>query len=208
MLLPDGPELVNVPHPKLGAISVRKRTPPSPDFPHLVWFTSRTAILRCRSEARLSDMLGLSCPRSDNCFRFCRLAGCLQRALESRNWSASDVSNLFHWRRIALGFPLSDVAVVRWRDHRGYYTDYGRHLTVSAVAAGDDPDDWFVSEQPVDVMRLTEYWASPSPWKPRLERIRGYVPEVRKMVSMCRAARTAGEEICIPPPWMNTGNET
>jgi hypothetical protein len=66
---------------------------------------------------------------------------------------------------VALGFPLVGRGFVKWPEHPGCATAKGRELNATARAVGDDPDDWYVSEQPVDVLTLSEFWA---PSKARL----------------------------------------
>jgi hypothetical protein len=108
------------------------------------------------------------------------------------------------WYRVALGFPTVDIPVTRWGDYRGHDTPEGRSLNESAIEAGDDPDDWYVSEQEIDVMKVAEFWSSRSVSKPRLERVGGdYVSRIRRMVTGCREARAKGQGVYIPPAWMD-----
>lgn len=101
--------------------------------------------------------------------------------------------------RMALEFPISDIPVVRWREHPGFETSEGKELNRTAVHDyGDDPDDWYVSEVPVDVLKAAAVWGSRSMLKPKLERWDHYLPDVRKMVTLCREQ----PGVFIPPSWL------
>jgi hypothetical protein len=108
------------------------------------------------------------------------------------------LANAIALNRIALGFPVAAIPVVPWRDHLGYATDEGRELNETAREAGDNPEDWYVSEVPVDILAATEIWTSSSIMRPKLKRLDAYLPHVRQMVEMCRS--TPGT--FIPPTWL------
>ncbi len=79
----------------------------------------------------------------------------------------------------------------------------GRDTNASAIDAGDDPADWYVSEQDIDVTRIAEFWSSPSVSNPRLERIdNDYIGRIRKMVTACREGHSKGQGVYIAPAWM------
>jgi hypothetical protein len=62
----------------------------------------------------------------------------------------------------------------------------GRELNETAREAGDDPNDWYVSETPIDVMKVSEFWSSRTVLNPRLQRSDSYIADIRRMVTMCR----------------------
>ena len=74
--------------------------------------------------------------------------------------SGSQISNALALNRVALGFQIFEVPLVHWPKHAGYRTPEGRALT-SATDAGDNLDDWYVSETPVDLMKISEFCARP-----------------------------------------------
>ena len=106
-------------------------------------------------------------------------------------------ANCLAWNRIALGFPIT-AQFVPWPKYCGYNTPEGRDLNQSARDYGDNPDDWYVSETPVDVMGATEVWGSRSVMKPKLERSQTYLKDVHRMVALCRNNPGA----YIPPSWL------
>jgi hypothetical protein len=77
-------------------------------------------------------------------------------------------------------------------------TDEGQELNESARAAADDPDEWYVSEEPVDVMKISEFWFSPRVLGPRMKPFPAYIGEIKKMVSLCREQKG----VYIPPSWL------
>ena len=66
--------------------------------------------------------------------------------------------------RIALGFDRAEIGLVPWPEYCGYFTPEGRYLNDVAISAGDDPDDWWISETPIDLGKLKTYH-----WSSRLE---------------------------------------
>ena len=109
-----------------------------------------------------------------------------------------EFSNTVALNRIALGFRISSIPVVPWPEYYGYATDEGRGLNETARDAGDDPNDWYVSEVPVDLMQVVEFWHSPTMMKPKLKQSQSYVADIQRMVAMCR--ETKG--VYIPPSWL------
>jgi hypothetical protein len=107
-------------------------------------------------------------------------------------------SNAMALHRIALGFPVSAIPVVPWPDHPGYGTDEGQELNKSARDAGDNPNDWWVSEEPVEVLTASEVWTCHKIMDVKLSRNDWYLKEVRKMVQMCRDTKG----VFIPPSWL------
>ena len=167
-------------HPHLGEIkSDLKMRRPVQDFPALAWFTTRINTPRC-----LTDSGVYAVDQSTGEKRDVDLGG--------------KAANLLAMNRIAIGFPIADIPVVRWTDHPGFDTGEGRDLNESAIDYGDDPADWYVAEQPVDVMLASEVWTSRRVLNPKLERQEGYLLDVKRMVQMCRDEPGA----YIPPSWM------
>lgn len=149
------------------------------DFPPLAWFTTRIEVPNCLLHSSLM-LLDKSSGVTREVARDPRL------------------SNAIALNRIALGFPVAAISVVPWRDHSGYVTDEGKALNETAREAGDNPDEWYVSEAPVDVLAATEIWSSPSIMRPKLKRLDAYLPHVRRMVEMCRSRPGT----FIPPTWL------
>lgn len=167
-------------HPQLGELKLNANLRRAMrDFPPLAWFTTRIEVPNCllRSSLMLQD-------KSTGATR--------EVARDPR------LANAIALNRIALGFPVAAIPVVPWRDHPGYVTDEGRELNETAGEAGDNPDEWYVSETPVDVLAATEIWSSPSIMRPKLKRLDAYLPHVRRMVEMCRSRPGT----FIPPTWL------
>ena len=108
-----------------------------------------------------------------------------------------EIANALHLNRVALGFPIADIPVVSWPEYFGYRTAEGQELNETARMAGDNPDDWYISETPVDVLQTSEVWISRSIMKPKLERSDGYLQDIRRMVTLCRKKKAF-----IPPSWL------
>ncbi|MGM4992728.1 hypothetical protein [Tardiphaga sp. 841_E9_N1_2] len=165
-------------HPHLGKVltntSLRRE---AKDFPALAWFTRQVSTPNCLMKASI----------------FYLDENGIQRSLDM----SRDMVNVYALHRMALGFPIADIAVTHWPDHPGYDTPEGRDLNESAIEAGDDPADWYVSETPVDVLRSTQIWCTRSMLKPKLERWDWYLKDVHNMVQMCRK-----QSAYIPPSWM------
>lgn len=172
-------------HPLFGEIntdaSMRR---PCVDFPPLAWFTRSTSIPQCLLKA---EMVAVS--KSDgSAIDFERETG----------MGRQQIANGIALKRFALGFKNDPAIFQPWKDHFGYATAEGSALNESARAAGDNPDLWYVADQPVDVLTCTEVWASRSIFKPRLEPFPQYLPEIQRMVRLCRDNPGAH----IPPSWL------
>ena len=167
-------------HPDLGELTLDANLRRAMhDFPPLAWFTTRIEVPNCLLHSSLM-LLDKSSGVTREVARDPRL------------------SNAIALNRIALGFPVAAISVVPWRDHSGYVTDEGKALNETAREAGDNPDEWYVSEAPVDVLAATEIWSSPSIMRPKLKRLDAYLPHVRRMVEMCRSRPGT----FIPPTWL------
>lgn len=168
-------------HPHLGEIktdaSVRRALK---DFPPVAWFTTRIDVPKCLQSKTLL-------------YQSKDTGEMKELHLDEK------MSNEIALQRIALGFPANNIAVVRWPDYRGYDTAEGRVLNETARDAGDDPDDWYVSEVPVDVLASTEVYTSASIFTPKLRRRPDYLRDVHHMVRLCRETPGA----YIPPSWFN-----
>jgi hypothetical protein len=181
VILPEG-QMPPVLHPKLGEIhtdALLRR--PMKDFPPVVWFTSRIDIPQCLLQTGL---------------RFADKDSGQEVASES---VSAEVSNAIALNRVALGFRIDDIAVQPWPEHRGYATAEGRELNETARDVGDDPDEWWVAEEPIDLMLMAEIRVSHSVMKPKLERMDRYLDDVKGMVKRCR--ETPG--VFIPPAWLS-----
>ena len=168
-------------HPQLGDIdhaAMLRR--PFRDFPPLAWFTRKIDVPRCLSGAAVI-------------LRDRKTGEELQRIDDPK------ISHGMALNRVALGFRLSDAVFIPWPQHPGYTTPEGCDLNESAHEFGDDPDDWFVSERPVDVALASEFWASKSILNPKLERFPNQLKHIRKMVHLCRTQ----EGVVIPPSWLS-----
>jgi hypothetical protein len=167
-------------HPQLGELRLDANLRRAMrDFPPLAWFTTRIEVPNCLLHSSLM-LLDKSSGATREVARDPRL------------------SNAIALNRVALGFPVAAISVVPWRDHSGYVTDEGKALNETAREAGDNPDEWYVSEAPVDVLAATEIWSSQSIMRPKLKRLDAYLPHVRRMVEMCRSRPGT----FIPPTWL------
>jgi len=171
-------------HPELGQIITNANLRRSfDDFPRLAWFTSKIDIPRCLMNARMI---------------FADKETGEIRGEADLGIHVQELTHSMALNRMAIGFPIANIPVMRWKGHSGYQTNEGRELNESAREVGDDPDDWWVSEVPVDLLEATEVWISPSVLKPKLKRFPQYLPQIRRMVTLCRERSDA----YIPPSWM------
>jgi len=171
-------------HPKLGEIQTDvKARRECLDFPPLAWFSSSIRIPRCLMDAdfQMRDRNGKP------------IAVDLLNGISSRA-----IANGIALNRVAIGFPVEGSGIVPWREHRGYSTPEGQELNDTARQVGDDPDMWYVSDQPVDVLTSTEIWVSRTKYQPKLERQIDYLQDVHRMVKACRE----NEGVYIPPSWL------
>ncbi|MFL6846459.1 MAG: hypothetical protein ACJ8ER_16450 [Allosphingosinicella sp.] len=180
VILPEG-KMPAVLHPKLGEIQtdafLRRAMV---DFPPVVWLTKRIDVPNCMLQTGL------------------RFADKTSGADRGRADAGPDVSNAIALHRMALGFRIADVPVVPWPEHPGYLTGEGRELNDSAREVGDDPDEWWVSDQSIDLLAMAEIRVSSSIVRPKLERNEQYLGEVKRMVQQCRET----EGVFIPPSWL------
>jgi hypothetical protein len=170
-------------HPKLGEIrsdAMMRRA--MKDFPPVAWFTSEIDIPNCLRNTRI--------------FLTDKQTGEIRYEEEETGRQLSDVLAL---NRVAIGFRFSESSsIVPWRDHPGYVTSEGAGLNETAREVGDDPDKWYVSEQPIDLLKSVQFWSSGSVINPRLERRDAYLKDMHNMVRGCRA----NKGIYIPPTWV------
>lgn len=176
-------------HPQLGEIQTDLAARrPCIDFPPLAWFSRSIVVPKCL----LSPEFQLVSKETGEPIPF------------DPGVDARALANGIALNRIALGFPLDAGPIIPWPEHFGYETQEGRDLNESAIAVGDDPTFWYVSEEPIDVLRATEFWLSKSKLKPKLERNRAYLDDVRRMVITCREQ----EGVYIPPSWLTPEQAT
>ncbi|TCP36523.1 hypothetical protein [Sphingomonas sp. BK235] len=166
-------------HPAFGEImtSTAMRRPMR-DFPALAWFTSDINVPKCLQHF---DMYGVD-----------KETGQRKRLELAPEAAAAMVLN-----RMAIGFRSADIPVVPWPAHRGYDTGEGRELNESARDVGDDPDRWWVSDTPVDVLKSTDIRGSKTLTGLKMERLDGYLAQVHQMVQLCRSIPGT----YIPPSW-------
>jgi len=168
-------------HPQLGEIRTDARVRRSmEDFPPVAWFTSKTHVPQC-----LQDIEFRLVTNDDN------------RTLRETR-VPPHLASAFSLQRLALGFPVEGSTIIPWRDYYGFSTPEGRELNRTAQAVGDNPNDWWVSETPVDVLTSTEVWVQRQLRSPRLENYPPYLADVHKMVRLCRDRKDA----YIPPAWV------
>lgn len=169
-------------HPHLGVVGQEPRFRRAlKDFPPLAWFTTRVEIPKCLIEMKLlfqsketGELVG-ELPMPDG---------------------ASDALSL---TRMAIEFKIKDIPVVPWPDYYGYNMSEGEELNATARECGDNPNHWYVSEQPIDVGLLSSVWTPRKGNRHRLERNDRYLPDVKRMVALCRAQ----PGVFIPPSWMS-----
>lgn len=177
-LLPEG-EMPAVLHPHLGEIQTSATLRRAmKDFPPLVWLTRRLEVPHVLLETLLILKNSKGVVVSETIDR--------------------DLSNGLALNRMAFGFDREEIGVVAWPDHPGYDTAEGRELNDTAREVGDDPDDWYVSERPIDLLKMAEVRFSRSVMKPKLERSDSYLADVKRMVAMCRER----PDVFIPPSWI------
>lgn len=177
-ILPEG-KMNDVLHPVLGVMQSDARfRRPMIDFPPLVWLTTQIEVPRCLKMFSV---------------HFVNEGGVVSEIQVN-----DDVANSIALNRFALGFPIKAIGAVPWKDHRGYSTEEGKKLNETAIDAGDDPENWYVTEAPVDVLHASEVWFSRSKLRPKLTREDWYFEQMRKMVTMCRD----NPGTFIPPSWL------
>ncbi|HEX8625866.1 MAG TPA: hypothetical protein VF782_12445 [Allosphingosinicella sp.] len=183
VILPEG-KMPAVLHPKLGEIQtdafLRRAMV---DFPPVVWLTRRIEVPNCMLQTGL---------------RFADKETGVERG---RSEAGADLSNAIALNRLALGFRIADVSVVPWPEYPGYSTAEGQELNESAREVGDDPDQWFVSEEPIDLLAMAEIRVSRSIARPKLERSDRYLGEVKALIQRCRDTPGA----FVPPSWLKPG---
>lgn len=164
-------------HPQLGEVSNSPVTlrRPMQDFPALAWFTSRIEVPRCLSAS---------------------VVAVTEKG--ERIALPEDVINALAMARLAIGFPAADIPVIPWSQHYGYHTAEGKQLNEDAREVGDNPDEWWVSEEPVDLLKSNEIWIAKSFKNTKLVRQENYLADVKRMVTLCRENPT----VYIPPSWM------
>jgi hypothetical protein len=174
-------------HPVLGEIKTTGTLRRSmSDFPPLAWFTTEVSVPKCLLQTSLAFV--------DN------ETGKLRGDLSELDERLARAISLTH---VALGFPAGDIPARPWQEHPGYVTAEGKELNETARDAGDDPDDWYVSDEPVDVMKVTEFWHDVKKGNTRrMVRHPAYVADIHRMVKLCRTQ----SGVHIPPSWVGEHN--
>ncbi|UPJ78573.1 hypothetical protein IVB16_27380 [Bradyrhizobium sp. 183] len=169
-------------HPRLGTIRTNALLRRSmTDFPPLAWFTSEITIPNCLRDTQIMFV--------DND----------TGTTKYEDRPGPEMSDALALNRVAIGFRLfENPTIQRWRDHRGYTTSEGRELNETARDLGDDPGRWYVSEQPVDLLKSVQFWSSKSVINPHLERFDSYLKDMHNMVRLCKT-----RQAYIPPTWLS-----
>src|SRR5207248_10116024 len=115
------------------------------------WFTSDIAVPNCLRSMRL-------------CFTD-KATG----ELRYEDEAIGNLSDALVLNRVAIGFRLSECpSFVKWSEYPGYHTAEGEELNDTARIAGNNPDTWYVSEQPIDLLKAVEFWSSRKVINPKL----------------------------------------
>jgi hypothetical protein len=168
-------------HPQLGKVrtdATMRR--PLKDFPPVAWFTTHIEVPKV---LMVHEMVFVD-----------KVTGEPIRRMEI----GLEISNAYALQRLALGFPVASIPAVPWPEYYGYLTPEGQELNETAREKGNNPDDWYLSESPVDVLQVSEFWCSRSILKPKLRRDDGYIRDIRRMVTLCRERKAY-----ILPTWLN-----
>jgi hypothetical protein len=170
----------HVVHPQLGTINTSALARRAlDDFPPVVWFTTQVSVPKC--------LIKMAVVLTDN-----KTGETTQISLDEQE------AHGFALNRVALGFKRADIPAIHWPEHPGYATGEGRELNETAREAGDNPNDWWVSEEPIDVMKVCEFWNAMSIFDPKMTRRDAYVADIKGMVTLCRTQ----EGVYIPPTWL------
>lgn len=167
-------------HPVLGEVKVNALSRRAlNDFPPLAWFTKQSSRPKCLAgQIQFVD----------------KVTGEVRQILDDE--VASKALTL---DPIALGFRLAGSTIVPWRDHSGYTTDEGAELNRTAIEWGDNPDDWYVSEQPIDLMTVVELWRWVRGPTPRL--VKADAETLLALKKMIHNVRTTPGAY-VPPSWL------
>lgn len=172
-------------HPVLGEVQTDIRFRRAlKDFPAVAWFTRNVNVPGCLKDH--SVYFQDRTTGESTCMSLDRMT-----------------ANGITLRRMALGFPAAAIPVVKWNEHYGYATAEGRELNETAIACGDDPDDWYVAETAVPLKHMTEIRAAKG--INDLKMVRN--PEYHSQI-MALLARMEVEPAYIPPTWMSKKDAT
>lgn len=120
-----------------------------------------------------------------------------QGALPGRHVLGPPYSDAVSLTRISLGFRASEIGAIKWSAHPGYETDEGRELNDAAVAIGDDPTQWWVCDQDIDVERIVECRQADSIEDPHMKPFNEYIVGIKRLVGMAKIPNS-----WIAPTWM------
>jgi len=109
------------------------------------------------------------------------------------------VVDAFCYMRIALGFHAKEIGAVPWPEHPSYDTDEGRGFAETAREVGDNPDEWYVAERPVDILKATTARLPKKVMGTELIPNDGYLREVKAMVAF---SQEFPGKLYIPPSLM------
>ena len=167
-------------HPHLGTLQgdIRFRRA-CDDFPTVAWFTTDLNVPKCLIQTSLF-------------FKKPDSADAIEMSIDA------PVANAISLRRMALGFRLTDIPVVPWRNYYGYNTPEGRQLNDTARASGDNPDVWYVSELRVSLDQMIEIRVARSIQNLKMERRDDYLEKLRPMLELIKR-----EKVYVPPTWLS-----
>lgn len=120
-----------------------------------------------------------------------------QGRLPGRHILGPPYSDAVSLKRISLGFRASAIGAVRWSAHPGYNTEEGRDLTKRAIDLGDDPAQWWVCDQDVEVEKIIECRQAESIENPRMQPFDEYIVGIKRLVGMAKIPNS-----WIAPTWM------
>jgi hypothetical protein len=165
---------------------------PMKDFPPVAWFTTQIAIPNCLRHWTQTFRNQDGSVNEEAHAQWETLKPTDPKVMQ-------DIYDAITLHRVALGFPVASIPVTPWPKYYGYRTPEGHALNESARDVGDNPNDWWISEQPVDVLQASEVWLSRTKYNPKLTCEDWYLKDIRRMVTLCREMPTC----FIPPSWMS-----
>ncbi len=110
-----------------------------------------------------------------------------------------EVTDAIAMRRMAIGFNPNEIGATPWTEHPGYSSGEGRQLNESAIEAGDAPEDWYVVEADIDLLKCRALRIAQSTFNLKMVREDRGVAEIHRMVRLCR--ENPGRRIA--PTWLN-----
>lgn len=149
------------------------------DFPPVAWFTTE-----------------LTTPK---CLRVAKFGGVHKETGKFIEYPENDeeLVEAFVLDRFVLGFDIKSAELTPWPEYYGYNTAEGNSLNESARSYGDNPDNWYISEKPVNLDHLTSAWLPRDGEKHIFKRNDDFLKSIREIVAICRSI----PNVYIPPTW-------